>query len=46
MTEKDEKDIKNDKKSHICGENYEYTEIPVKDHCPVTDKYEGSTHKE
>ena len=46
MTEDDEMCFKLMDKCHICGENYTYKDVRVRDHCHITGKFRGSAHQE
>ena len=41
MTEEDNGDFKNSKKCWIC-----YTDVKVRDHCHITEKYGGFAHRD
>ena len=46
MTKKDDGDSKNSTKCWICDNGYVDGDVKVKDHCHVTGKYRGSTHRD
>ena len=46
MTEDDEMCFKLMDKCHICGENYTYKDVRIRDHCHITGKFRGSAHQE
>ena len=44
MTTEDNEDFKNSTKCWICDNDYNDTDVKVKDHCHITGKYRGSAH--
>ena len=46
MTKKDKEDFKNSTKSRICDNDYNDTDVKVRDHCHITGKYRGSEHRD
>ena len=45
LTKEDNEDFENSSKCWICDNDYIDDDIKVKDHCHITGKYRGSTHK-
>ena len=45
MTKEDNENFKNSTKCGICDNNYIDTDVKVADHCHITGKYRGSTHR-
>ena len=45
MTPDDEKDFKQAEKCYICGHKFNDTDIKVKDHCHINEKYRGLVHQ-
>ena len=46
MTKEDNKDFKNSTKCWICNNDYIDTDVKVRDHCHITEKYRGSEYKD
>ena len=46
MTKKDNENFENSTKCWICGNDYIYNDVVVRDHCLITGKYRGSVHKD
>ena len=46
MTKEDNKNLNNSTKCWICGNNYIYNDVKVRDHCHITEKYRGSPHRD
>ena len=46
MTEEDNEDFKNSTKSWIWDNDYIDTDVKVRNHCHITGKYRGSSHKD
>ena len=46
MTKEDNEDFKNSTKCWICDNDYVDNYVKVRDHCHLTGKYRGSTHKD
>ena len=46
MTDEEEELFKAAEECHICGGKYLDTEVRVRDHCHITDKYRGSAHQD
>ena len=46
MTKEDNEDFKNSTKCWICDDNYVDNDVKVRDHCHITGKYRGSTHRD
>ena len=44
MTKEDNEHFKNSTKCWICNNDYNDTNIKVRDHCCITGKYRGSAH--
>ena len=46
MTKEDNEDFKNSTKYCICDNHYVENDVKVRDHCYITEKYRGSTHRD
>ena len=46
MTKKDDEDFQNSAKCWICDNNCVDGGVKVRDHCHITRKYTGSTHRD
>ena len=46
MTDEEEISFKETNKCYICGNEYTKRDLRVRDHCQITGKYRGSSHKE
>ena len=46
MTNEDHEDFENSIKCWICDNNYIDTDVKLRDHCHITGKYGGSSHKD
>ena len=46
MTKQDNEDFKNSAKCWICDNDYIDTDVKVRDHCHITQKYRGSAHRD
>ena len=46
MTKEDNKGFKNSTKCWICDNDYIDTDIKVREHCSITGKYRGSSHRD
>ena len=46
MTEEDNEDFKNSTKSWIWDNDYIDTDVKVRNHCHITGKYRGFSHKD
>ena len=46
MTDEDELRFKQTDKCHVCDKKYTDKDIRARDHCQITGKYRGSSHKE
>ena len=44
ISKKEQNNFKNAKSCHICNKKYNNDDVPVRDHCHVTEKYRGSAH--
>ena len=44
ISKKEQNDFENAKSCHICNKGYNNKDVPVRDHCHATGKYEGSAH--
>ena len=45
MTKEENEDFKTFTKCQICDKDYINNDVKVRDHCRITGKYRGSTHK-
>ena len=45
MTKENNEDFKNSTKCWICDNDYVVNDAKVKDHCHITGKYRGSSHR-
>ena len=43
ISKKEQNDFKN-AKCYICNKEYNYEDVPMRDHCHITGKYRGSTY--
>ena len=46
MTNEDNENFKNSTKCWICDNDCIYTDVKVRDHCHITGKYRGSSHRD
>ena len=46
MTKEDHEDFENSTKCWICDNDYIDTDVKLSDHCHITGKYGGSSHKD
>ena len=46
MTKEDNEDFENSIKCWICDNDYIDTDVKLRDHCHITGKYGGSSHKD
>ena len=46
MPIEDNKNFKNSTKCWICDNDYNDTDVKVRNHCHITGKYSGSAHKD
>ena len=44
ISEKEQFDFENAKSCHICNKECKKGDVPVRDHCHVTEEYRGSAH--
>ena len=46
MTKEETKYLKNSTKCWICDNDYIDTDVKVRNHCHITEKYRGSAHRD
>ena len=46
MAKEENEDFKNLSKCWICDDDYVDNDVKVTDHCHITEKYRGSTHRD
>ena len=46
MTKEDNDDFKNSTKCWVCDNGYVDNDVKIRDHCHITEKYRGFTHRD